>query len=99
MKNSGVGQIMFCDIVTQKVEPLIGRKIEDGNRSRRSTSDCTCSDNLDVTTSLAVTYTAEGSTEVAFVDKTSGAIYSADITGCFCHLVFQPPGPSKNYGE
>ncbi|XP_035828604.1 proto-oncogene tyrosine-protein kinase ROS [Aplysia californica] len=87
---TGQGQIMSADTSTGKVEVVLGAGSSRVRRSS-SSSSCSCSSALDVAPVIAMSYKRpDGATEIVFADKISGSIYTSDISGCHCSLVFEP---------
>ncbi|CAG5115203.1 unnamed protein product, partial [Candidula unifasciata] len=94
MTSSGQGQVMSANITTGEVHMVL----QGARRSNNSRKACSCPQNLNIAPVIAMDYKGhDGTIEIVFADRTTGAIYSSDITGCHCTKIIQPT-PWKRLG-
>ncbi|KAK7463223.1 hypothetical protein BaRGS_00038208, partial [Batillaria attramentaria] len=96
--SQGQGNLMSAPLGSNQSQIVLGSyDSSDSRRRKRSLfAICSCSDLINVSPTIAMDYTKQGSTEVIFVDVTSNAVLASDINGCNCSVVYRPPSGSSN---
>ncbi|XP_076466208.1 proto-oncogene tyrosine-protein kinase ROS-like [Babylonia areolata] len=89
----GQGSLMSATMGTSEQKAILGKHIiGDGLRKKRAIYPvCPCMDSMNVSPVIAMDYyTKHGQNEVVFVDVRSNTIFTVDINGCNCSVIFKP---------